>query len=89
MFKGEDVTRLPPHLKAARGLALVPEGRQLFSDMSVEENLEMGAYRTARARYASRLERVYALFRGSRSAGDSARAPSPAASSRCSRSRAG
>ena len=40
LFKGEDVTRLPPHRKAARGLALVPEGRQLFADMSVEENLE-------------------------------------------------
>ena len=63
LFKGEDVTRLPPHLKAARGLALVPEGRQLFSDMSVEENLEMGAFARRGARsYANRLERVYALF---------------------------
>jgi branched-chain amino acid transport system ATP-binding protein len=60
---GEDVTRLPPHAKAARGLVLVPEGRQLFSAMTVEENLEMGAY-SARARraYAARLEQVYALF---------------------------
>src|ERR1700758_154325 len=41
---GEDVTRLSPHAKATRGLVLVPEGRQLFSDMSVEENLEMGGY---------------------------------------------
>ncbi|HUX23477.1 MAG TPA: ABC transporter ATP-binding protein [Burkholderiales bacterium] len=63
MFKGEDVTRLPPHLMALRGFALVPEGRQLFSDMSVEENLEMGAFAKRGARsYASRLERVYALF---------------------------
>ncbi|MGA7985269.1 MAG: ABC transporter ATP-binding protein [Burkholderiales bacterium] len=62
-FKGEDVTRLTPHLKAARGLALVPEGRNLFSAMSVEENLEMGAYAGHGARsYASRLERVYQLF---------------------------
>ena len=62
-FKGEDVTRLTPHLKAARGLALVPEGRNLFSAMSVEENLEMGAYAGHGARsYASRLERVYHLF---------------------------
>ena len=63
VFKGDDVTRLAPHVKAARGLALVPEGRQLFSAMSVEENLEMGAYsRHGTRSYASRLERVYALF---------------------------
>jgi branched-chain amino acid transport system ATP-binding protein len=63
VFKGEDVTRLAPHHKAARGLALVPEGRQLFAAMSVEENLEMGAYsRHGKTRYASRLERVYELF---------------------------
>ncbi|HUJ88265.1 MAG TPA: ABC transporter ATP-binding protein [Burkholderiales bacterium] len=63
VFKGDDVTRLAPHLKAARGLALVPEGRQLFSAMSVEENLEMGAYAKHGERsYASRLEHVYELF---------------------------
>jgi len=62
-FRGEDVTRQPPHRKAARGLALVPEGRQLFAAMSVEENLEMGAYaRHGTRSYASRLERVYELF---------------------------
>jgi branched-chain amino acid transport system ATP-binding protein len=63
LFKGEDVTRLSPHEKAGRGLVLVPEGRQLFNSMTVEENLEMGAYtrRAARA-YAARLEHVYALF---------------------------
>ena len=44
LFKGEDVTRLPAHAKAARGLVLVPEGRQLFSTMTVDENLEMGAF---------------------------------------------
>jgi len=38
-LQGEDVTRLAPHEKANRGLVLVPEGRQLFPDMSVEENL--------------------------------------------------
>ncbi|HTP60908.1 MAG TPA: ABC transporter ATP-binding protein [Burkholderiales bacterium] len=63
LFKGEDVTRLPPHAKAVRGLALVPEGRQLFSEMSVEENLEMGAFaRRGTHSYASRLERAYTLF---------------------------
>jgi branched-chain amino acid transport system ATP-binding protein len=63
VFAGEEVTWLPPHAKAARGLVLVPEGRQLFSDMSVEENLEMGAYsRRAREHFDAQLERVYSLF---------------------------
>ncbi|HEU4660912.1 MAG TPA: ABC transporter ATP-binding protein [Pseudolabrys sp.] len=62
-FGGEDVTRLSTHAKAARGLVLVPEGRQLYSDMTVEENLEMGAYAVrARKRYAENLEKVFTLF---------------------------
>ncbi len=62
-FNGEDVTRTPTHIKAERGLALVPEGRQLFSAMSVDENLELGSFskRTA-GNYAARLDRVFALF---------------------------
>jgi branched-chain amino acid transport system ATP-binding protein len=63
MFEGEDVTKLSAHAKVARGLVLVPEGRQLFSAMSVEENLEMGAFsQRARAHYASQLDKVYTLF---------------------------
>ncbi len=63
LFKGEDVTRLPAHAKAARGLVLVPEGRQLFSNMTVDENLEMGAFtRRGADGYADRLERVFNLF---------------------------
>ncbi|HTS23817.1 MAG TPA: ABC transporter ATP-binding protein [Casimicrobiaceae bacterium] len=63
VFKGEDVTGLEPHAKAARGLVLVPEGRQLYSDMTVEENLEMGAFSRRAARsFAGSLDRVYALF---------------------------
>ena len=42
-FDGKNVSALPPYAKAEMGLVLVPEGRQLFTDMSVEENLEMGA----------------------------------------------
>ena len=60
---GEDVTRVPSHVKAARGLALVPEGRQLFSMMSVAENLELGAFSPRSSRsYAERLDQAYALF---------------------------
>jgi branched-chain amino acid transport system ATP-binding protein len=63
VLNGEDVTKLPPHAKAGRGLVLVPEGRQLFPDMSVAENLEMGAYsRRARHRRKQNLERVYQAF---------------------------
>jgi branched-chain amino acid transport system ATP-binding protein len=62
-FEGEDVTHLPTHIKAERGVALVPEGRQLFSAMTVAENLELGAFskRTAR-KYAERLDQVFTLF---------------------------
>ncbi|HEY7664869.1 MAG TPA: ABC transporter ATP-binding protein [Xanthobacteraceae bacterium] len=63
VFNGEDVTRLSAHAKAARGLVLVPEGRQLFNDMSAEENLEMGAYSgRARGRFGSQMDQVYELF---------------------------
>ncbi len=62
-LKGEDVTRFSPHAKANRGVVLVPEGRQLFPDMSVEENLAMGAYAgRARAKEKENLARVYELF---------------------------
>jgi len=63
LLQGEDVTRMPAHAKAARGLVLVPEGRQLFTNMTVDENLEMGAYTSRGAHsYADRLDRVFTLF---------------------------
>ena len=63
LINGQDVTRLSPHAKAARGLVLVPEGRQLFPDMSVEENLEMGGYsHRARKHLKKNMERVFELF---------------------------
>jgi len=63
LLQGEDVTRLPAHAKANRGLVLVPEGRQLFPNLSVEENLEMGGYsRRARKREKDNLDRVYQVF---------------------------
>ena len=62
-WEGEDLSRVGAHLIVERGLAMVPEGRRLFGSMSVEENLELGAF-AARARNTRRanLERVYALF---------------------------
>ncbi len=63
LLQGDDVTKLPAHTKANRGLVLVPEGRQLFPNLSVEENLEMGGYSPrARKRQKANLERVYDVF---------------------------
>jgi len=63
LMNGQDVTKLSPHAKAARGLVLVPEGRQLFPDMSVEENLEMGGYsHRARKDLKRNMARVFELF---------------------------
>jgi len=63
IFAGKDVTRLPTHAKAACGLVLVPEGRQLFDSMSVTENLELGAFtKRAALKYAVRLDEVFSLF---------------------------
>jgi len=51
-----------PAAIVARGLALVPEGRQLFPQMSVRENLELGGYLASRGERAARMERVFAAF---------------------------
>jgi branched-chain amino acid transport system ATP-binding protein len=62
-FGREDLTRLSPHQVSSRGIAIVPEGRRLFSGMTVEENLEIGCYTPgARPARGARLERVYAIF---------------------------
>jgi branched-chain amino acid transport system ATP-binding protein len=63
IFDGRDISHLPAHAKAEMGLVLVPEGRQLFTDMTVEENLEMGAApKRAKARMKHNLEWAYAMF---------------------------
>jgi ABC-type branched-subunit amino acid transport system ATPase component len=63
LFNGEDITGLRPDLVLRRGLAYVPQGRIVFPQMTVLENLEMGAYiEKESARVAAALERVYALF---------------------------
>ena len=62
-FEGDDITTAPPHLIVKRGIAQSPEGRRLFSRMTVLENLEMGAFqRTDRAAMAQDLDRVFTLF---------------------------
>lgn len=62
LLQGEDITAVPPAERTARGLAIVPEGRRLFTDLTVEENLLIGAYRKSRADADRSRSRVYELF---------------------------
>ncbi len=63
LVDGKSVTQLPPHLIVEAGLALVPEGRQIFGDLTVRENLLLGAYaRRARQSEKDHLDRVLTLF---------------------------
>ena len=63
LFRGEAVGGLPAHERARRGIASIPERRRLFSEMSVRENLELGAFReAARGRAAETLDLVHRLF---------------------------
>lgn len=61
-FQGEDIAHTPADKLVAKGLAQVPEGRRVFLEMSVEENLEMGAYTQPKSTIAPGLERVYEQF---------------------------
>ena len=61
-FMDENLARVPPHKIVARGLALVPEGRRVFLQMTVQENLEMGAFTQSNAGIPKDLEMVYELF---------------------------
>ncbi|SEK70434.1 amino acid/amide ABC transporter ATP-binding protein 2, HAAT family [Roseovarius nanhaiticus] len=62
-FDGQDITKLSSHEVVELGITLIPEGRQLFPDMTVRENLMMGAYRKgARASQSQLMDEVLALF---------------------------
>jgi branched-chain amino acid transport system ATP-binding protein len=62
-YGSTDIGRWPAHVRARNGIAHVPEGRKVFSSMTVLENLEMGSFReAAKPRRAETLETVYALF---------------------------
>ena len=63
VFDGQDITGLPPHEIVRRGLAHSPEGRLVFANLTVMENLRMGAYLQRDARWiASELEHVFGMF---------------------------
>jgi branched-chain amino acid transport system ATP-binding protein len=61
-FEGVELANLDIEDRVALGLSLVPEHRELFSTMSVADNLELGAFRIAKATAQNSLERVFALF---------------------------
>ena len=62
-FAGEDITNLPAHKIVARGLCHVPEGRMIFSNLTVDENLAMGAYlQKDKARLARDRDYVFSVF---------------------------
>ncbi|MCQ2419948.1 MAG: ABC transporter ATP-binding protein [Clostridia bacterium] len=61
-FCGENISHVPAHRIVEKGLAQVPEGRRVFLQMSVRENLEMGAYTQSGKTLEEDLEMVYALF---------------------------
>jgi len=66
LFEGEDLTTVPQHLRVSRGIAVVPEGRQVFGPLTVMENLELGAYhrrrRASRGEVRADLDMVLDLF---------------------------
>jgi branched-chain amino acid transport system ATP-binding protein len=64
LFEKEDVTKLPPHRRIARGIALSPEGRQVFPDQSVYDNLTLGAYfrRLSNEALEAEVEEQFKLF---------------------------
>ncbi len=62
-FRGEDISNLDPRVIVERGLIHVPQGNQLFPQMTVQENLTLGAYvRRSDSRKASNFEKVFSLF---------------------------
>jgi branched-chain amino acid transport system ATP-binding protein len=61
-FDGVDITRMAPEKRVALGIAQVPEGRQVFGPLSVEDNLRLGAYLRRDRQVGDDLDRMYALF---------------------------
>src|SRR5262245_50891431 len=62
VFDGESIAGIPPEHIVARGISLVPEGRRIFTKLTVQENLELGLTRVPRSRERAELERVLSYF---------------------------
>ena len=61
-FRGEDITRVPTHKRVSLGIGYVPQTRNIFPGLTVEENLEVGAYTVRGREFEERAEKVYDLF---------------------------
>ncbi|MFO7274586.1 MAG: ABC transporter ATP-binding protein [Bacillota bacterium] len=61
-FQGRDITRTPAHEIVAMGIGHVPEGRRVFADLTVRENLELGAYIVSPSQFQKNLAEVYERF---------------------------
>jgi len=62
IFNGKDIAAASPERRVRLGIVQVPEGRQVFGPLSVEDNLRLGAYTRTRSESDAELERVYAMF---------------------------
>ncbi len=63
IFCGEDITRMPSHEIVRRGLVHIPEGRHIFKDLTIVENLELGAYMTKNANIREkRMQKIFERF---------------------------
>ncbi|MDO8519467.1 MAG: ABC transporter ATP-binding protein [Deltaproteobacteria bacterium] len=61
-YRGQNITRMPPHKIVSAGVVQVPEGRLIFQNLTVKENLELGAFSQKKIHFQSDLEEVFALF---------------------------
>ncbi len=63
LYDGKDILHMPPFDRVTLGIAMVPEGRRVFTNLTVAENLRLGAYSVKdKSHYAEELEKVYTLF---------------------------
>ena len=62
LFEDQDITRLSAHARVARAIAQVPEGRQIFGPLTIEDNLRLGAYRRNGDKVEKYLERIFGIF---------------------------
>jgi len=62
LFDGDDITRARPFTRVSRGIAQVPEGRQIFAPLSVADNLRLGAYLRKDAEIEADRQRIYEMF---------------------------
>lgn len=84
VFEGKDLKGVPAHKIVEHGLAQVPEGRHVFLQMTVEDNLEMGAYTQPNSTIEAGIADATSASRASKSAASRSPVRSPAVSSRCS-----